>query len=128
MEDFENYIAWKASGIDCESIQQHRDANKDKHIIPSDQTSLVLPGSEFSNNVCTLANHRQVGLHATSEDSINKFKITDTKKSTRGRNPKVLNQMSRIGWKVNILITLAPPIETSTTNLYFLSSQLKLVS
>ncbi|KAM9977881.1 hypothetical protein ACTFIR_011758 [Dictyostelium discoideum] len=88
--------AWKASGIDWESIQQHRYANKDKQIIPSDQSSLVLPGSEFSNNVCTLANHRQVGVHATSEDSINKFKITDSKKSTGGRNPKVLNQVNLV--------------------------------
>ncbi|KAM9975462.1 hypothetical protein ACTFIW_013343 [Dictyostelium discoideum] len=87
--------AWKASGIDWESIKQHRDA-KVKQIIPSDQSSIVLPGSEFSNNVCTLANHRQVGVHATSEDSIKKFKITDTKKSTRGKNPKVLNQVNLV--------------------------------
>ncbi|KAM9983317.1 hypothetical protein ACTFIZ_007628 [Dictyostelium cf. discoideum] len=88
--------AWKASGIDWESIKQHREANKDKQIIPLDQTSLVLPGCELPNNVCTLANNRQVGVHVTSEDSINKFKITDTKKSTRGRNPKVLNQVNLV--------------------------------
>ncbi|KAM9993112.1 hypothetical protein ACTFIZ_011092 [Dictyostelium cf. discoideum] len=85
-----------SSGIDWESIKQHREANKDKQIIPLDQTSLFLPGCELPNNVCTLANNRQVGVHVTSEDSINKFKITDTKKSTRGRNPKVLNQVNLV--------------------------------
>ncbi|KAM9990837.1 hypothetical protein ACTFIY_006881 [Dictyostelium cf. discoideum] len=88
--------AWKASGIDWESIQKHRDSDKNKQIIPTDQKSLFLPGSELPNNVCTLANHRQVGVHVTSEDSINKFKITDTKKSTRGRNPKVSNQVNLV--------------------------------
>ncbi|KAM9979710.1 hypothetical protein ACTFIZ_005943 [Dictyostelium cf. discoideum] len=80
--------AWKASGIDWESIKQHREANKDKQIIPLDQTSLVL----LDVNCQTI----QVGVHVTSEDSINKFKITDTKKSTRGRNPKVLNQVNLV--------------------------------
>ncbi|KAM9998564.1 hypothetical protein ACTFIY_008204 [Dictyostelium cf. discoideum] len=41
-------------------------------------------------------NQKQVGVHVTSEDSINKFKITDTKKSTRGRNPKVSNQVNLV--------------------------------